>query len=91
MDCALRALLRSHVFARLVAAVTESLAAENAARIASMQSAECHIEERIGQLEQTVRRRRQESITEELVDIVAGLRGPVGGRDEDGTDGRCPR
>ncbi|HSN54955.1 MAG TPA: FoF1 ATP synthase subunit gamma [Candidatus Sulfomarinibacteraceae bacterium] len=85
---ALRALLRSHLFARLVAAVAESLAAENAARIASMQSAESNIEERIDQLEQSVRRRRQESITEELLDIVAGFEALSGGRDEDGSAGR---
>ena len=84
----LRALLRSHLFARLVAAVAESLAAENAARIASMQSAERNISERIGELEQAVRRRRQESITEELLDIVAGFEALSGGRDEGGTDGR---
>lgn len=79
---ALRALLRSHLFARLVAAVAESLAAENAARIASMQSAERNISERIEEIEQSVRRRRQESITEELLDIVAGFEALSGGRDK---------
>lgn len=68
--------------------MAESLAAENAARIASMQSAERTIEERIDQLEQAVRLRRQETITEELLDIVAGFEALSGGRDEDVTDGR---
>lgn len=61
------------LFAQLFLAVTESLAAENASRLASMQSAERNIEERVDELSQAVRHRRQQEITEELLDIVSGF------------------
>lgn len=67
------ALMQSHVFARLFLAVAESVAAENAARLGSMQSAERNIEERVDELSEAVRRRRQQEITEELLDISSGF------------------
>jgi F-type H+-transporting ATPase subunit gamma len=67
------ALMQSHVFARLFLAVAESVAAENAARLGAMQSAERNIEERVDELSEAVRRRRQQEITEELLDISSGF------------------
>ena len=50
----------------------ESLASENASRLSSMQGAERNIEERLAGLHARFHRQRQMSITEELLDIVAG-------------------
>jgi F-type H+-transporting ATPase subunit gamma len=66
--------------AQLFLAVTESLAAENASRLASMQSAERNFEERVEELSQAVRHRRQQEITEELLDIVSGFEALVSDR-----------
>lgn len=53
-------------------ALVESLAGENASRLASMQVAERNIGERLDELHAVYRHRRQSAITEELLDIVAG-------------------
>ncbi|MFW5798217.1 MAG: F0F1 ATP synthase subunit gamma, partial [Planctomycetota bacterium] len=65
--------LRELLYTRLYRAAAESLASENASRLASMQSAEKNIDERLGQLQSTYRQERQASITEELLDISAGF------------------
>lgn len=67
------ALVRQYVFASLARAVAESMASENAARLASMQAAERSIEERLEELDSLYRQRRQESITAELLDLVSGF------------------
>ncbi len=67
------ALLREHVFASLVKAIIESLAAENASRLATMQAAEKNIKEHLEDLTARYNRQRQSSITSELLDIVAGF------------------
>ncbi len=69
----LSALIRQHLFAALYRALAESLAAENAARLASMQAAEKNVEERLDDLTAQYHRRRQNAITEELLDITAGF------------------
>lgn len=51
----------------------ESMAAENASRLASMQAAEQNIQDHLGVLGQRYHRRRQQAITEELQDIVSGF------------------
>ncbi len=66
-------LLREYLFVSLFRAFAESLASENASRLASMQGAEKNIEERLGELTSTYHQRRQMAITEELLDIVAGF------------------
>lgn len=66
------ALIRQHMFVVLFQACAESLAAENAARVASMQNAESNIEERLAELQHAYHRQRQNQITEELLDIVSG-------------------
>jgi F-type H+-transporting ATPase subunit gamma len=69
----LASLLRQRLFVALYRAFAESLASENASRLASMQAAERNIEERLEELQALFRYRRQHSITEELLDIVAGF------------------
>jgi F-type H+-transporting ATPase subunit gamma len=51
----------------------ESLASENAARLAAMQGAQKNIEELMEDLESQYNQLRQMSITEELLDIVSGF------------------
>jgi F-type H+-transporting ATPase subunit gamma len=67
------ALVREYLFAALFRAFAESLASENASRLASMQAADKNIGERLGRLEQDCHRRRQAAITEELLDLVGGF------------------
>jgi F-type H+-transporting ATPase subunit gamma len=68
----LRALVREYLFVSLFKACAESLAAENASRLAAMQRAEKNIDDLVGALSQTFRRLRQSSIDEELFDVLAG-------------------
>jgi F-type H+-transporting ATPase subunit gamma len=72
------ALLGQHLFVVLYRAFAESLASENAARLVAMQAAERNIEERLGELTALYHRQRQESITAELLDLVAGHAVAVG-------------
>ena len=67
------ALLREYLFVSLYRAFAESLASENASRLASMQAAEKNIEERLQELHGQFHRQRQMTITEEILDIVAGF------------------
>lgn len=67
------ALIRQHLFFEVYRAGAESMASEQAARLASMQAAERNIEERLEEMRAQYRRRRQQSITEELLDVVAGF------------------
>jgi F-type H+-transporting ATPase subunit gamma len=66
-------LLRQHLFVSLFRACAHSLAGENASRIASMQAAERNIAERLEEFREEWRRTRQNSITEELLDIITGF------------------
>lgn len=68
----LSALLRQYFFVLLFRACAESLACEHAARLAAMQRAGKNIEEHLQTLNAQYRQQRQASITEELLDIVAG-------------------
>jgi F-type H+-transporting ATPase subunit gamma len=67
------ALFRQYLFVSLYRACAESLAGENASRLAAMQAAERNIEERLEELHTQYHYMRQSSITEELLDIVAGF------------------
>lgn len=67
------ALIREYLFVSIFRAFVESLASENASRLASMQGAEKNIEERLGELTNQYHQQRQMSITEELLDIVSGF------------------
>ena len=68
----LRALVREYLFVSLYKACAESLASENASRLAAMQRAEKNIDELVENLNQTFRRLRQTSIDEELFDVLSG-------------------
>lgn len=69
----LSVLIRHYLFVALFRACAESLASENAARIAAMQAAEKNIEERLEELSGTYHQLRQTLITEELLDVVTGF------------------
>ena len=66
-------LVRQYLFVSLFRACAESLASENASRIAAMQAAEKNIEERLDEFQDAFNKMRQSAITEELLDIVAGF------------------
>ena len=68
----LQALVREYLFVSLFKACAESLAAENASRLAAMQRAEKNIDDLMEDLNQTFRRLRQTSIDEELFDVLSG-------------------
>lgn len=69
----LRALIRETLFLSLFRACAESLASENASRLAAMQRAEKNIEELLGSLHATFHRLRQTGIDEELFDVISGF------------------
>jgi F-type H+-transporting ATPase subunit gamma len=69
---ALEAFIREYLFVLLFQACAESLASENASRLAAMQRAEKNIEQILEQLNRTFHRIRQESIDEELFEVIAG-------------------
>ncbi|MGB7417357.1 MAG: F0F1 ATP synthase subunit gamma [Thermosynechococcaceae cyanobacterium] len=67
------ALFRQHFFVTLYRACAESLASENASRLASMQLAQTNITEHLTELQAIFQQQRQTKITEELLDIVSGF------------------
>lgn len=72
-DVLLAGLLRQHLFISLYRACAESLAAEHGQRLTAMQLAEKNIGERLNLLTQAYRQLRQEQITSELLEVVAGF------------------
>jgi F-type H+-transporting ATPase subunit gamma len=72
-DSLFSALIREYLFISLFRAFAESLASENASRLASMQAAEKNIDEQLSELKKQFHQMRQMAITEELLDIVAGF------------------
>jgi F-type H+-transporting ATPase subunit gamma len=69
---ALEAFIREYLFVSLFQGCAESLASENASRLAAMQRAEKNIERILNELTRTFHRMRQESIDEELFEVIAG-------------------
>jgi F-type H+-transporting ATPase subunit gamma len=69
----LRAMISEHVFVSLYRAAAESLASENASRLAAMQRADKNIDELLIDLNATFHRMRQNGIDEELFDVIAGF------------------
>jgi F-type H+-transporting ATPase subunit gamma len=69
----LAALIREYLFISLFRACAESLASENASRLAAMQRAEKNIDELLEDLNQTFHRQRQSGIDEELFDVISGF------------------
>lgn len=73
-DTLLSDLLRQYFFITLYRTFCFSLVAENESRIASMQSAEKNIKERIEELSFLYRMERQTQITEEISDVISGFK-----------------
>ncbi len=69
----LRALIREFLFISLFRACAESLASENASRLAAMERAERNINELLEQLHGDFHHLRQGGIDEELFDVVSGF------------------
>ncbi len=70
---ALPAFIQDYLFVLLFQACAESLASENASRLASMQRAEKSIDGMLDDLNRKFHRLRQEGIDEELFDVIAGF------------------
>lgn len=69
----LSTLTHQYLFVSIYRAFAESLMSENASRIATMQSAERNIEDQLDELQSRFHQQRQQSITEELLDIMSGF------------------
>lgn len=69
----LRAFLRGYLFVSLFRACAESLASENASRLAAMQRADKNIDDLLEGFKRSFNRVRQNSIDEELRDVLAGF------------------
>ncbi|MGR9092666.1 MAG: F0F1 ATP synthase subunit gamma [Gammaproteobacteria bacterium] len=67
------ALVRQYLFSRVFRACARSLASEHASRLAAMQAAERNIADQLQELTTNFNRVRQESITNELLEVVSGF------------------
>lgn len=70
----IRDLLKQYFFLTLYRSFCHSLVSENTSRIASMNSAEKAIEERLLELNLLYRTERQTNITEEISDVISGFK-----------------
>jgi F-type H+-transporting ATPase subunit gamma len=66
-------IISQYFYISLYKAFIESMASENASRLLAMRKAEKNIEEQLEELDAEYNKQRQDSITEELLDIVAGF------------------
>lgn len=69
----LRSLIREYLFVSLFRACAESLASENASRLAAMERADRNIDELLEDLNGNFHRLRQSGIDEELFDVISGF------------------
>jgi F-type H+-transporting ATPase subunit gamma len=69
---ALAAFIQGYLFVLIFQACAQSLASENASRLAAMQRAEQNIADLLGNLTRTYHRLRQESIDEKLREVISG-------------------
>jgi len=69
---ALAAFIRGYLFVLIFQACAQSLASENASRLAAMQRAEQNIADLLDELTRNYHRLRQESIDEELREVISG-------------------
>jgi len=69
----LSALIREYLFVSLFRACADSLASENASRLAAMQRADKNIDELLEALNGSFHRLRQGAIDEELFDVISGF------------------
>jgi F-type H+-transporting ATPase subunit gamma len=74
----LRALIREYLFISLFRACAESLASENASRLAAMQRADKNIDDLLEHLRGNFHRLRQSGIDEELFDVISGFEAMIG-------------
>ena len=74
-----RRLIRQLLFARVYTAVIQSRAAEHAERLAAMQAADRSIADKLDDLLIRYRQRRQDVITAELLDLIAGFEAATSG------------
>lgn len=65
-------LMAEYVFALLTESAVESIACENAARLAAMEAARDNVSKKLEQLRQDARLARQSEITAELLELVTG-------------------
>jgi F-type H+-transporting ATPase subunit gamma len=72
-EALLSRLLRQYLFVSIFRACAESQASEHASRLAAMQAAERNLDTRLEEVTMTFRRARQDVITSELLDVVAGF------------------
>ncbi len=72
-NVALRALTREYILVSLFQACAESLASENASRLAAMQRADKNIDELLEDFNGKLHRLCQSSIDEELFDVISGF------------------
>ncbi len=72
VESTLHGLIRNYLFVSLFRACAESLASENASRLAAMQRAEKNIDELLEDLNRAFHRLRQSTIDEELFDVISG-------------------
>lgn len=75
-----RVLIREYLFISLFRACAESLASENASRLAAMERADKNINDLLEQLQGAFHQLRQSSIDEELFDVISGFEALVGSR-----------
>ena len=68
----LEKLMADYVFALLTEAAVESIASENAARFAAMESAHDNVSKKLAGLQENARQARQMEITSELLDLMTG-------------------
>jgi F-type H+-transporting ATPase subunit gamma len=69
----LRALIQEYIFVSLFRACAESLASENASRLAAMQRADKNIDDLLNDLRVSYYRVRQAGIDEELFEVISGF------------------
>jgi len=69
----LKALIQEYLFVSIFKACTESLASENSRRLSAMQRADKNIRQLLKELRGKYHRFRQDSIDEELFDLIAGF------------------
>ncbi|MEL6150530.1 MAG: F0F1 ATP synthase subunit gamma [Chloroflexota bacterium] len=66
-------LTQQYLFATIYGSLAHSLASENASRLRIMENAEKNIEQRLYNLKHRYHTRRQDTITEELFDVISGF------------------
>jgi F-type H+-transporting ATPase subunit gamma len=69
----LRALINEYLFVSIFRGCTESLASENASRLAAMERADKNIDELLKDLNENYHRLRKDSIDEELFEVIASF------------------